>query len=192
MTPPPSLVLLTRAVRGEKEMCVAQGPVPLPLYRSIGASGALLAARLPRCVLRLRLRAPSAALAPPREVTLAAGPPGAAALPGAVGPGSLPACRPGGVALRPTRADRQCASPCAPRLGPRPVAWQLLHLWAPGAAGGNETGMCPNPGGGAREGRARAGRQELFFQRQGCQPTARRRRLRPEVRGTAVPRAPPA
>lgn len=165
-------------------MCVARGTRALtfvPLHR--GAWGALLSARLPRCALSPRLRAPGAALAPPREVTLAAGPPGEAASPGALGPRPFPACRPGGVAPRPTRADRQRASPCAPGLTPRPAAWQLLHLCAPGAAGGNATRTCPNPGGGSREGRARAGLQELFFQRQGCQPTARRRRLRPELGG---------
>lgn len=182
MTPPPPLVLLTGAVRGEKEGCVALGARALtfvPLHR--GASGSLLSARL-RAALSALGSAPPAPRWP-LPVRSRSRPDLLAKLPRRGPSDPVPSRRAARITPRPTRAGRQRASPCAPALTPRPAARKLLHLCAPGAAGGNETRTCPSPGGGSREGRAGAGLQELFFQRQGCQPTARRRRLRPELGG---------
>lgn len=99
----------------------------------MGPRGALPAARLRRCALRARLRAGGAAPAPPRDVTLAAEPPGAAAAPGALGPRPRPACRPRGGKLRgrPRRTFRgqvrahgaQSRPPAGSAAPSRPGAW---------------------------------------------------------------------
>lgn len=87
-----------------------------------GPRRALPAARLRRCTLRSRLRAPAAALAPPREVTLAAGPPGAPAAPGALGPRPRPARRPRGGTPLPSPAAPSSARVPGPAPRPRPPA----------------------------------------------------------------------
>lgn len=90
-TPPPPLAVPGAGRGGTEAGARGGGPAPYLCTAPSGPRRALLAARLRRCALRARLRAGGAALAPPRDVTLAAGPPGAAAAPG---PSDLVPARP--------------------------------------------------------------------------------------------------
>lgn len=142
----------------------ARGPASSPLNRSIGA--AACAPRGSALALRSRLSAPRPGRPRWPLPVRSRSRPDLLARPPRPGPSDpVPARSAAHAGELRGRPDGQSAHTSA-------AAWQLLLVPAPGAAGGSETGTCPNPGGGPGEGRARAGLRELFFQAPGCKPTA--------------------
>lgn len=125
-------------------MHAAGNPCPYLCTAPSGPRLALLAALLRRCALRARLCAGGAALAPPRDVTLAAGPPGEAAALGALGPGPRPACRP-------HRATATTRVPAHPRSLPSPPLGSAFTFGPLRRREGTRPGRAHTLGGGSGE-----------------------------------------
>lgn len=180
-----------RADVGGTERCSPRrAPAPSPLYRSIGATACALPAPLGsarRCALCARLRARPAALAPPREVTIAAGPPGASASLQALRPGPPP---PGNSADRWGGHTELTTEAPGTRL-PVPVACRFLQVRALGAAGRTGMGSFQTLGE-ARGSERRWACKICLPDRGGRKPNAGRRRLRSEPGRGVLRSAPPA
>lgn len=190
--PPPPLALLPRSVRGGSAVGARRAGTRtltfVPLHGDLGVrsrplgSGAALsglgsAPRAPRWPRPVRSRSP-----PDLPARLPR--------PGRSDPGPGRRAAPLGQLRR--RPGRTFSAQVPAQPGRLP-AWQRLRVQAPGAAGGNETGMCPNSGGGPGEGQAWAGLRELFFQLQGYQSThCPEEETEAWAGGRDVRRAPPA